>query len=184
MGKFNEGRNPGRQVFIQPNIGLNSEVRHSVVNLLNRTLANETVLAIKTRSAQWNVQGVNYFDLHTLFSTQYLLLNNLCDEIAERIRIFGGCAIGSLGEFLETTQLEDQPGSSLDTLHLLADHEASIRILREDTRKCLEEYEDAGTFEILVSAMRLHEKMAWILRSHMDKDPVDLESQVFSQKNV
>ena len=44
---------------------------------------------------------------------------------------------------------------------------SSIRFLREDARKCTEEYEDEGTFELLVSVMRLHEKMAWMLRSYI-----------------
>ena len=47
-----------------------------------------------------------------------------------------------------------------------------IRFLREDARKCTEEYEDEGTFEMLVSIMRLHEKMAWMLRSYIETDPV------------
>ena len=49
--------------------------------------------------------------------------------------------------------------------------------MREDTRKCTEEYEDEGTFELLVSIMRLHEKMAWMLRSYIETEPVHNESQ-------
>ena len=58
-----------------------------------------------------------------------------------------------------------------------ADHEASIRFLREDARKCTKEYKDEGTFELLVSLMRLHEKMAWMPRSYIENEPVHGESQ-------
>jgi len=34
--------------LIQPNIGLDSDVRHSGVEILNNTLANEAVLTLKT----------------------------------------------------------------------------------------------------------------------------------------
>jgi starvation-inducible DNA-binding protein len=178
MGSIrNNGHNPKLQVPIQPNIGLDSDARQAVVEILNQTLANEAVLTQKTRSAHWNVSGADFFELHTLFETQYQLLNNIADEIAERARMLGGFAIGSLEEFLKYTRLEEQPGDVPDILRLLADHEAAIRFLREDGRKCEEEFEDEGSFELLVSVMRLHEKMAWMLRSYIENEPVHGESQ-------
>lgn len=169
----NDGHNPKLPVLIQPNIGLDSDVRHSVVTLLNITLADEVILTTKTRCAHWNVHGANFFELHSLFETQYQELNKITDAIALRARMLDGFAIGSLVEFLSHTRLEAQPGDIPDVLHLLADHETSIRFLREDARKCAEEYEDAGTFELLVGLMRLHEKMAWMLRSYLESVSLD-----------
>ncbi len=169
----NDGRNPKLQVHIQPNIGLDSDVRHSVVELLNITLADEAVLAAKTRCAHWNVRSTVFFELRTLFNTHCKLLNNISNELAERVQMLGGTAIGSLAEFLKLTRLEEQPGDVPDILHLLADHEAAIRFLRENSRKCTEEYEDEGTFELLVSMMRLHEKMAWMLRSYIEPETLN-----------
>jgi len=169
----NNGHNLKLPVLIQPNIGLDSDVRHSVVALLNINLADEVVLTTKTRCAHWNARGADFFELHTLLETQYQLLNNISDEIAQRTRMLGGFAIGSLEEFLHHTRLEEQPGNVPDILRLLADHEASIRFLREDARKCTEEYEDEGTFELLVSVMRLNEKMAWMLRSYLESESLN-----------
>lgn len=174
----NDGHNPKLQVLIQPNIGLDSDVRHSVVEILNHTLANETVLTLKTRSAHWNVSGPGFIELHILFDSQYEQLNGISNEIAERVRMLGGIAISSLQEFLHYARVEEQPGVVPDILRLLADHEASIRFLREDARKCTEEYEDEGTFELLVNIMRLHEKMAWMLRSYIEPEPTYIEKQV------
>lgn len=174
----NDGRNPKLQILIQPNIGLDIDVRRSVVEILNNTLANEIVLTQKTRSAYWNVSGPGFFDLHILFDSQCKQLNEITTEIAERVRMLGGIAIVSLQEIIRTTRLEEQPSLSPDILHLLADHEACIRFLREDSRKCAMEYEDEGTFDLLVSGMRLHEKMAWMLRSYIENGPVHGESQI------
>jgi starvation-inducible DNA-binding protein len=164
----NDGHKPKLNILIQPNIGMDSDVRHSVVEILNITLADEVVLTTKTRSAHWNVSGAGFFELHTLFEAQYQLLNKICDEIAERARMLGGFAIGSLEEFLSHSRLEELPGIVPDLLRLLADHETSIRFLREDARKCTEEYEDEGTFYLLGSIINLHEKMAWMLRSSLE----------------
>lgn len=164
----NDGRNPKQQIFIQPNIGLDSDARRSVVNILNIILADEAVLTTKTRSAHSNLSGVGFFELYFLFNSQHEQLNKIFDEIAERARMLGGIAIGSLKEFIKYTRVEEQSGVVPDILHLLADHETLIRFLREDVRKCSEEFEDEGTFELLVSIMRLHEKMAWMLRSYIE----------------
>jgi starvation-inducible DNA-binding protein len=173
----NDGHNPKLKVLIQPNIGLDSDVRYSVVEILNHTLANEAVLTQKTRSAHWKVSGAGFFELHILFNSQYEQLNDISEEIAERARMLGGTAIGSLQEFINYTRMDEQPGVVPDILRLLADHESSIRFLREDARKCSEDYEDEGSFELLVSVMRLHEKMAWMLRSYIENEPVHGESQ-------
>jgi starvation-inducible DNA-binding protein len=166
----NDGHNTKLKVLIQPNIGLDSDVRQSVVEILNNTLANEIVLTVKTRSAHWNVSGAGFFELHILFNSQYEQLNDISDELAERVRMLGGIAIGSLQEFLDYNRVEEQPGVVPGILQLLADHEASVRYLREDARRCNEEYEDEGSFALLVSIMGLHEKMAWMLRAYIEPD--------------
>lgn len=173
----NDGYKPKEKMVIQPNIGLDSDVRQSVVEILNKSLADEVVLTFKTRGAHWNVSGPGFIELHILFDSQYKQLNEIADEIAERARMLGGNAIGSLEEFIKYARIEEQPGVVPDILRLLADHESSIRFLREDARQCTEEYEDEGTFELLVSVMRLHEKMAWMLRSYIENEPVKGESQ-------
>jgi len=173
----NNGHNPDLQITSQPNIGLDGNTRQSVVEILNVTLADEAVLAAKTRSAHWNVSGPDFFELHILFDTQYKQLNDISDEVAERARMLGGFAIGSLKEFLKHTRLDEQSGDVPDILCLLADHETFIRFMREDARICTEEYEDEGTFELLVSIMRLHEKLAWMLRSYIENEPAHSESR-------
>ena len=156
------------QVLIPPNIGLDSDARYAVIEILNTTLANEAVLSMKTRSAHWNVSGPGFSELHTLFDIQYKQLNDISDGIAERARMLGGIAFGSFKEFLNNTRLDEQPGDVPNVMELLADHETSIRILREDAKKCSEEYEDEATRDFLVDILRLHEKMAWMLRSHIE----------------
>jgi starvation-inducible DNA-binding protein len=179
----NDGHNPKLQVLIQPKIGLESDARQPVVEILNNILANEAVLALKTRNAHWNVSGAGFLELQILFNAYYEKLNDISDEIAERTRMLGGFAIGSFEEYLAHTRLAEQPGEVPDVLHLLADHEASIRFLREDARRCTEEYEDEGTFEMLVNIMRSHEKMAWMLRSYIENEPIKGENQKRMEKN-
>jgi hypothetical protein len=83
----NDGLFPLKRIFIQPNIGLEIDVRQPVIEILNASLANEAVLTQKTRGAHWNVSGTSFFELHILFETQYKQLNEISDKIAERVRM-------------------------------------------------------------------------------------------------
>jgi starvation-inducible DNA-binding protein len=116
------------------------------------------------------VCGPGFLDLQTLFDQQFHQLNIISDEIAERVRMLGGFAISSFEENLSYTRLKEHPGNVPDILDLLADQEACIRFMREDSRKCSEEYEDHSTFALFVRIIGLHEKMAWILRSYNEAE--------------
>ena len=61
----------------------------SAVNILTRALADEYVLYTKTRNYHWNVTGPRFHDLHKLFESQYEILDEKIDELAEFIRYFG-----------------------------------------------------------------------------------------------
>src|SRR5690554_1587988 len=94
---------------ITPHIGIADKNRAGVISLLNALLADEHVLYIKTRSYHWHVTGPHFVGLHQLFEEQYTALAQEIDEMAERIRILGGKALGSMQEFLKHTRLEEDP---------------------------------------------------------------------------
>ena len=168
--KGNDGHNPKLQVDIRPNIGLDSNAHQAVVKILNIILADEAVLSMKTRSAHWNVAGAGFYDRHTLFDVQYQQMYDISDKIVERARVLGGLPIGSFEEFLKNTRLDEQSGDAPNMINLLADHEAITRFLREDAKKCSEEYKDEGTRDFLVTVLCLHEKMAWMLRAYIEPE--------------
>ena len=179
-----DGLFPQKKTFIQPNIGLGIDVRKPVVEILNASLANEAVLTQKTRNAHWNVSGKDFFELHILFETQYKQLNEISDKLADRVRMLGGVAIAGFGEFLKHAQIKELSSTEIpDNIHLLADHESVIRIMREDIRKCNEEYEDEGTVDLLVGVMSLHEKIAWMLRAYIENGPTNGNGQKRKSKD-
>jgi len=173
--KKGSGKNDNNEeqfLIFQPNIGLANDVRHLIVKILNTNLADEAVLSQKTRRTHWNRSGTGFLEVYILLESQYKQLNEVVDKIAERTRILGGIALGSFEDILGLTQIENRLDQIPNVLHLLADHETVIRSLREDIRKCSEEYEDEGTVELLVGVMSLHEKMAWMLRSYIEPKPI------------
>ncbi len=157
---------------MHPNIGLSEEQCQGVVHLLTVLLADEYVLYTKTRHYHWNVVGPQFHDLHKLFEEQYKVLNEVVDDMAERIRGLGEPAIGTLAEFAQHTRLKEHPGyypAAHEMLaNLLADHEMLIRQLRGDAKTSAEEFYDEGTHDFLIGLMVRHEKIAWMLRGHLE----------------
>jgi len=154
------------------NIGIEDKNSAQVVKILSRVLADEYVLYTKTRGYHWNVTGMQFVELHKFFESQYTALEEVIDEVAERARTVGGRALGSLQEMLDQKTLEEDTTKGSDAAHmvrsLLADHEHIIKKLRKDLKACDEKYNDMGTSDYLTGLIEAHEKMAWMLRSHLE----------------
>ena len=152
-------------------IGLNDNKRKPVIDILNRLLADEVALYVKTRNFHWNVEGSDFSELHKFFEGQYEELDEIMDEVAERARALDGYATGSLSEFAAATRLKEAKGARLAAkemlAQLLADHHAIIRNLRSEASEVGEKHGDAGTEDFLVGLMEQHEKMAWMVRAYL-----------------
>ncbi len=151
-------------------IGIAEKNRQIVAERLNKLLANEYVLYTKTLKYHWNVKGKFFGPLHALFREQYEKLFVFIDDVAERSLSIGFDAAGTLNEFMKHTTLMEQPGENPDELgmiaNLLSDHEAIIKQLRDDIDLTIE-MNDAGTNNFLADLIEKHEKIAWMLRAHL-----------------
>lgn len=154
-------------------IGLLEKNQVKVVDILNKVLANESVLSIKTRNYHWNVIGPNFSELHKFFDEQYGQLDDIIDQVAERSRALDGKSIATMTEFLVKTDLKEYskqyPEALQMVFNLLQDHKVIIRNLRKDLETCASEYGDMGTSNFLTDLMEKHEKMAWMLRAFLEK---------------
>jgi len=156
---------------VMANLGMSEKHVASSAMMLNILLADEFVLYTKLRNYHWNVQGMQFMELHKLFEKQYTELQDIIDDVAERIRQLGHFSLGTLKGFLAVTNLiekeEDVGDAKTMIRNLVEDHETIIRILRENIDKTAEEYKDFGTSDFITGVMEQHEKMAWMLRAHI-----------------
>jgi starvation-inducible DNA-binding protein len=161
-----------RKSNINIDIGLSEDSLNGVVQILNNVLCDEYVLYTKTRNYHWNVVGPHFHDRHEFFQEQYEIIDEIIDEVAERARQLNGRSLGTLQEFLDSARIKESPGEYPDDMrmisNLLADHERTIKTLRTNADECEDKYHDMGTNDFLISIMQKHEKMAWMLRAHLD----------------
>jgi len=117
------------------------------------------------------VIGKDFAAQHIFFEGQYRELEDIIDQVAERIRAIGHYTEGTMEDYLKLTQLIEKSRENNDSLSfikdLLSDHESVIIEARENITRFDEEWHDLGSSDFLTGIMKAHEKMAWMLRSHL-----------------
>ncbi len=156
---------------MKPIIGISDYNLQEVALFLNTLLADEYVVYTKTRSACWNMTGINFGELNKVFQVQSDNIDIIIDSVAERIRSLGHFALGSMKDFLAVTNLSEESHEASNPEKIiqgiLNDHEIVVRIIRNKVNEINDKYRDAGTADFITDLMEQHEKMAWKLRSSL-----------------
>jgi len=155
---------------MKTNTGIAEEDRKAIAEGLSKVLADTYTLYLKTHNFHWNVTGLQFNSLHTMFETQYTELAAAVDELAERIRALGHFAPGSYKAFAALATIKEADGvpSSKEMLEqLVQDNEAVARTARS-VFPTAESGQDEATADLLTQRLTAHEKAAWMLRSHLE----------------
>ncbi len=159
------------EIAQQTEIGITKDNRRAVAQMLQHLLADEFVLYTKTRNAHWNVEGIDFHTKHVFFEEEYGKLETFIDEVAERIRMLGFYAPGTMAKFLELSHLEEtepkQTNSSSFMQLLLNDHDTVIKFIRKSIGENAEAHNDEGTADFITGILQAHEQMAWMLRASL-----------------
>lgn len=152
-------------------IGISKKDRAAIADGLSKLLADTYTLYLKTHNFHWNVTGPMFQTLHLMFETQYTELALAVDLIAERIRALGFPAPGTYGEYARLSSIKETSGvpkAEAMIRMLVEGQEAVVRTARS-IFPAAERATDEATADLLTQRIQLHEKMAWMLRSLLDK---------------
>ncbi len=141
-----------------------------VVETLATLLASSYTLYLKTHNYHWNVTGPMFTTLHTMFMNQYTELSLAVDEIAERIRALGEFAPGSYSAFGKLSTVAEETGrpSATDMIgNLVADQTKIVEAARKVVAAA-QAVGDEASADLGIRRMQIHEKNAWMLRSHLE----------------
>jgi starvation-inducible DNA-binding protein len=157
-------------------IELPEEARAVSCELLNEILADTTVLYALYKKHHWNVSGPTFYQLHLLFDKHAEEQAALIDEIAERVQMLGGIAVGDPRHAAELTTIERAPDGAEDVpamlTRLLKAHREIIGKVREGI-EATEESKDWGTNDLLMGdVLRRHEMQVWFVAEHLVEVPV------------
>lgn len=147
-----------------------TQSKEVVVEALSQLLASSYTLYLKTHNYHWNVTGPMFTTLHTMFETQYTELALAVDEIAERIRALGAFAPGSYTAFTSLSKVKEETGrpEAKDMIrNLVLDHE-TVSALAREIIDAADGAKDQASVDLCTRRIDIHEKSAWMLRSHLE----------------
>lgn len=136
-----------------------------LVKSLNKQVANLSVFFTKLHHYHWYVEGVSFFAFHAKLEELYDAVNELYDEVAERVLMIGGNPVSNLKEYLELSVIEEASGkedAKVMLTHVLNDY----KVLRDEFYETLKLAQDAGdevTADLLIGAIADFEKNIWML---------------------
>lgn len=143
------------------------------VEVLNKLLANTSVLLFQTLHYHWNLTGPEFNDYHKLLDEQYNMLFADLDSIAERVRAIRGKALGSMSEMLKNASLKEDigkvPAPRQMIQNLVSQYEKYIVMIKESIYLFESRTKDYGSKKMLEDLLEKYEKTAWMMRSLLGK---------------
>lgn len=139
----------------------------NVVSELRKVLADTYGLYFKTHSYHWNVEGMHFHTLHTLFEAHYTEMWAAIDEVAERIRALDAYAPVNYTEIVAGTSIAQDEGvpNAADMLkNLIEGHGKLIETLKV-ALEVAQKAEDEVTSDVCLARLNIHEKTLWMLKS-------------------
>ena len=122
---------------------------------------------LKAHNFHWNVEGINFHDLHDFFSEVYNELFDSLDDTAEQIRQLGAYAPGALSRFKELSLIEDEvniPESKTMLSTLMSDN-AKLMEIASEACDMADGLEFLGLENYLAERVMAHSKLNWKLKS-------------------
>lgn len=149
------------------NIGLNDNYKKEMVNKLNGFLSDVQVTYMNVRGYHWNIIGKQFFALHEKFEEIYDRLNEMADEIAERILMLGGVPLHSFSEYLEVASVKERLNVSTaeDTVEAYLADTSQLLTSEREILSLASDSDDEGTAGLISEYIGEQEKMIWMLNA-------------------
>lgn len=141
----------------------------AIIGHLETLIADSYALMAQTHLAHWNVEGTDFFQLHTAFEGQYTELFEAVDMIAEHLRTLEAYAPGGLGMLDDLSgvgRMERRLTGKDYVAHLVEFHESLVANAKTG-RQAAGDAGDTETEDLFIERIRVHEKAIWMLRSYL-----------------
>jgi starvation-inducible DNA-binding protein len=157
-------------------IALSAAARAESAQLLNRLLADTTILYALYKKHHWVVAGPTFYQLHLLFDKHAEEQLELIDLLAERVQTLGGIAVGDPRHAAELTSIERAPNGAESVADMIARTLRAHESIIEGVRRGIDATEkngDWGSNDLLMSdVLRRNELQVWFISEHVVDMPL------------
>lgn len=140
-----------------------------LLNVVNKQVADWTVLYVKLHNYHWYVKGKDFFTLHEKFEELYTETATYIDDLAERMLALNGQPVATMKECLKISSIQEAEGneSAEQMVKNLYDDFSNIA---EELKRGMElaaEVGDETTGDMLLAIHQSIEKHNWMLKAYL-----------------
>ncbi|MED1479386.1 MULTISPECIES: Dps family protein [Bacillus] len=140
-----------------------------LLDVVNKQVADWTVLYVKLHNYHWYVKGKDFFTLHEKFEELYTETATYIDDLAERMLALNGQPVATMKECLEISSIQEAEGneSAEQMVKNLYDDFSNIA---EELKRGMElaaEVGDETTGDMLLAIHQSIEKHNWMLKAYL-----------------
>lgn len=142
-----------------------------LTTIVNKQVANFSVMYIKLHNYHWYVKGEQFFTLHEKFEELYTETAAVIDDLAERLLALGGSPVATMKEILEMSSIEEAHGNETakDMVSELVKDFTTLTTELKQGMDVAGEVDDETTGDMLLAIHQSLEKHMWMLNSFLGK---------------
>ncbi|WP_158555127.1 Dps family protein [Fulvimarina endophytica] len=149
---------------------LSQDVRRTSTEALQQVTYDLIALQHNVHQAHWNVQGIEFYQLHEFYGELYSALLPFIDQAAERKLALGEAADGRLVPTAENTTIQPIDEGYLNDRQTLELLEANYATMSSDLYSAIDATEDdLVTQDLLIGFSHVIDKHFWQLRAHLER---------------
>ena len=144
---------------------------NQLVSVLNKQIANWSVLYMKLHNFHWYVKGGQFFTLHVKFEEFYNEAGLHVDDLAERLLAIGGNPVATMKECLEISTIKEANGqeSAEQMVQALINDFSIITGELREGMSMADKMNDETTSDMLLAIHSSLEKHIWMLTAFLGK---------------
>lgn len=136
---------------------------------LRVVLANSFIMYFKAHSHHWNVEGMNFSQLHEFLGELYQEIFDSVDTTAEELRALQEYAPKTLSEMYQFKTINEGNIATTDR-EMLEDLLNANTGVMDSLNKAIDNataVNDQGLMDYLAGRLDTHKKHGWMIRSHL-----------------
>ncbi|MBP1931372.1 starvation-inducible DNA-binding protein [Ammoniphilus resinae] len=143
----------------------------NITDMLNKQVANWSVMYIKLHNFHWYVTGEQFFTLHAKFEEFYNEAAQHIDELAERLLSLGGKPIATMKGCMELASIQEATGNESPTEMVQATVNDFTKMISElkAGMELAASSNDETTGDMFLAIHSSLEKHVWMLNSFLGK---------------
>ena len=146
-----------------------SDNRQMIADAVYQCVCETTIATMLAQNFHWNVTGMAFGPLHSLFQEIYEDHFEAQDELAERMKAIGAYVDGNLTSMLKKSKIAECEGqiSDVEMIQAMVHAQETLASTIAGAGDIAANNGDKLTEDLCIERGLKHEKFAWLLRAHL-----------------